>query len=115
MRWPPKIGEVLPRAEEAWYDQSKFDDWIFAAQGHGLEWEQVFEVGPKEREQVWEAIAGAALGATIVEVRDHPRFGTTCGIETGLSIGERTAPVTISWHYASQDAAPRLVTAYPTL
>ena len=44
----------------------------------------------------------------------EPR-GIVCGIETELTVGERTAPVTISWHYASEEAAPRLVTGYPTL
>jgi hypothetical protein len=32
-----------------------------------------------------------------------------------LTLEERTASVTTAWHYVEKGAAPRLVTAYPTL
>jgi hypothetical protein len=47
-------------------------------------------------------------------VRDRSPFGIACGIEANLTISQGDAPVTISWHYTFQEAAPRLVTAYPT-
>jgi len=37
-----------------------------------------------------------------------------CGIDVTLTINDRTAPVATAWHYADADAAPRLVTAYPS-
>ena len=30
-----------------------------------------------------------------------------------LTINDRTAPIATSWHYTDEEAAPRLVTAYP--
>ena len=114
MSWPPRTGEVLPQAAEAWHEQEKFDRWVLATRGHGREWMRVFGVGPEDRERVWAAIARAAAGAAIVEVRDRSPFGITCGIEVELTIGERTAPVAVSWHYTEDGAAPRLATAYPT-
>lgn len=115
MGWPPKVGEVLPRATECWYEQAKLDDWVFATRGHGPEWKRVFRVGPEDHKRVWEAIAEAAPGAMIEEVRDRSPFGITCGIKVELTIGERTAQAVISWHYANERAAPRLASAYPTV
>lgn len=114
MGWPPKIGEILPRATECWHEQAKLDDWVLATRGHGLEWERVFRVGPEDRVSVWEAIAAGAGGAQITSVRDRGVNGIVCGVEVELTIGERTAPVTASWHYADENSAPRLATAYPT-
>lgn len=53
---------------------------------------RVFGVTAEDRELVWEAIREAAITATIEEARDRSVFG----------------------HYTAPDAAPRLVTAYPT-
>jgi hypothetical protein len=64
--------------------------------------------------KVWEAIARATLGSTIKVVRDRSPFGITCGIEVDLEINDRKAPTTVSWHYAIEIAAPKLVTAFPT-
>lgn len=115
MTWPPKIGEPLPRAEAVWYEQVKLEDWIFAERGHGAEWRRVFQVGLEDRERVWAAIVAAVQEARIVTIRGGGAKGAVFGMEVELTIGERTAPVTICWHYASEDAAPRLVTAYVTL
>jgi hypothetical protein len=115
MPWPPKIGDPLPGADRVWYEPVKLEDWIFAEQGHGAEWRRVFRVGLEDREHVWEAIVAAVQDARIVTVRDRGAKGIVLGVEVGLTIGERSAPVRMSWHYASEEAAPRLVTAYVTL
>jgi hypothetical protein len=114
MGWPPQVGDPLPRAAECWYEQAKLDEWILDSRGHGLEWERVFRVSSADRNRVWEALAGAAIKATIVEVRDRAASGVLCGVRAQLVIGERSAAVIMSWHYAAPDAAPRLVTAYPS-
>jgi len=51
--------------------------------------------------------------AAIKEVRESP-YGITCGVEAWLTVNSRSAPTLVSWHYAVEIAAPRLVTAYPT-
>ncbi len=115
MHWPPRVGDVLPRADQAWFERIKLDEWILGTKGHGLEWERVWHVGPADWERIWEAISNAAINATIVEVRDRSPFGVSCGIEAPLTICGRTAMAIISWHYADEWAMPRLVTAYATL
>jgi hypothetical protein len=114
MGWPPQVGDMLPRAADCWFEQPKLDEWILGSRGHGLEWERVFRVSSADRNRVWEALAAAASKAAIVEVRDRGASGVVCGVRGRLAIGERSAAVTISWHYAAPDAAPRLVTAYPS-
>ena len=115
MAWPPEIGDRLPNAELAWCERVKLERWILGGEGHSREWAYVFHVGLKECARVWDAIAKAALGAVIFEVRDRSPFGVVCGVEVDLTIGDRSAPVILSWHYSDRDAAPRLVTAYLTL
>lgn len=115
MTWPPKVGEALPRADAAWYEPVKLEEWILAERGHGNDWQRVFHVGLEDRQRVWEAIVAAVQGAQITTVRDRGARGIVCGVEVELAIGERTAQVKISWHYASEESAPRLVTAYVTL
>lgn len=81
--------------------------------GHGHEWARVFRVEPDDTTRIWWAIAGAMPGATIAEVRESP-YGIACGVEAELTINYRRALTLVSWHYAVEIAAPRLVTAYPT-
>jgi hypothetical protein len=113
MPWPPGIGEPLPRAANIWFERSKLE-WILGADGHGREWTRVFHVDSGDWERVWEAITGATAGATITEVRKRPPHGITCEVQVSLTIRNRSAKALISWHYALEIAAPRLVTAYPT-
>jgi hypothetical protein len=63
---------------------------------------------------VWNAIRQAAAEATVAEVRDRSAFGVVCGVRAIVVIGDRSAGVKMSWHYAAPDAAPLLVTAYPS-
>jgi hypothetical protein len=114
MGWPPQTGELLPRASACWYEQVKFEEWILAPRGHGREWQQVFDVRPEDWERVWRALALAAETAVIVEVRDRGGSGVVCGIRERVMVGTRSAMVTMSWHYEDSNAAPRLVTAYPS-
>jgi Domain of unknown function (DUF6883) len=113
MTWPPRIGEPLPRAAEAWCSEGKWVDWILAERGHGSEWSRVFHVRPDRWERVWEALATAAIGALIQTIRGTAPGGITCGVAIELTIEGRTATVTSAWHYEQEGAAPRLVSAYP--
>jgi hypothetical protein len=82
--------------------------------GHGPEWSRVFRIYPDDQKLIWKAIKEATLGSMIQVVRNRLSFGVSCGIEVVLSLNCRSAPVTVAWHYAFEDAAPRLVTAYPS-
>ena len=113
MPWPPRVGEPLPRAAEAWYELPKLK-WILGAEGHGREWERVFRMGPVDRELFWRAIAIAALGSPVRDVRDRSPNGIACETRPRLSLNRRSSLAIISWHYPHEGAPPRLVTAYPT-
>lgn len=114
MRWPPQVGDPLPRAADAWCVQEKWLAWILAEDGHGPEWAKALQVEPDEWELAWKALKRAVREAAIRTVRSLDAGDVTCGVRVDLTIGERTAPVVSAWHYEEPGAAPRLVTAYPT-
>ena len=87
---------------------------ILAAHGHGPEWERVFGVEPNDSDQLWEAIPRAVLDAPVSTVRDRAPHGVVCGVELELTINDRAGRVATAWHYVDEQAAPRLVTAYPS-
>lgn len=74
----------------------------------------MFGVGPNDSGRVWAAIVAAAADAPVSVLRDRAPHGVVCGVEVTLTVNERTTPVATAWHYADEDAAPRLVTAYPS-
>lgn len=109
--WPPRAGEPLPRAAEAYTAPEKLA-WVLSEDGHGREWARVLHIGPDDTQRFWNAIAQAVLdGAPIFRVTQ--RYGVTCGINIELQIGVRKAKTTTSWHYKHPHDTPRLVTAYP--
>ena len=112
MQWPPKIGDPLPRAAEAWCTRVKLVDWVLGRGGHADEWRRVFQVETADAEFVWEAIASAVPERPIVAVRGKGRT-VSYGVLVDLMINDRLAPVLTAWHYEDPSAAPRLVTAYP--
>jgi len=113
MSWPPEIGEPFPRAQDAWYEWIKFEDWILGDEGHSSEWARVFHVGLDDWRLVWDAIYEATARAVIKEVRDRSPFGFACATWSQLTLNGRKAQVKISWHYPEETAAPRLITAFP--
>lgn len=110
----PEIGQPLPRAADAYATGEKWRGWVFAEHGHGREWARVFNVGAEDSERIWRAISEAIADARVFTLRDRAPYGVVCGVELELTINERTAAVATAWHYAYEDAAPRLVTAYPS-
>lgn len=110
----PTIGHPMPRSADAYATEDKWRGWILAAHGHGGDWARVFDVRPDDIERIWAAIAAAVLHAPVSIVRDRAPHGVVCGVHVTLTINERTALVATAWHYADEDAAPRLVTAYPS-
>jgi hypothetical protein len=114
MGWPPKVGETLPRSADAWCVPEKWGAWILADSGHGPEWARVLRVERDDWEQAWQALKEAVREAPIETLRMPEAGGVSCGVVVDLRIGERSARVISAWHYATEGAAPRLVTAYPT-
>ena len=75
---------------------------------------RVFRARPQDSERIWAAIAAAVLRAPVSVVRDRAPHGVVCGVDVTLTINDRTGSVATAWHYPDPDAAPRLVTAYPS-
>lgn len=109
----PTVGQPMPRAADAHATAEKWRGWILAAHGHGEDWARV-HAGPEDSERIWAAIAPAVLDAPVSVMRDRAPHGVVCGVEVTLTLNERTAPVATAWHFADEDAAPRLITAYPS-
>jgi hypothetical protein len=55
----------------------------------------------------------ASLGAAVVNIYEHGRFGYSCAVDVMITLNSRTARARAVWHYKSEAVAPRLVTAYP--
>jgi hypothetical protein len=108
------VGEVLPRAAEAYAAPEKLA-WVLSEAGHGREWARVLHIGADDAERFWSAIAHAVLDAPVHRVTDKAPDGVVCGVETTLTVGKRTAKARTSWHYEHASDAPRLVTAYPRI
>jgi Domain of unknown function (DUF6883) len=109
----PIIGLPLPRAADAYVTSDKWTNWVLSERGHGQEWARVFRVDIDDSEQIWRAVADDALKAPVSSIR-RVNVGVTCSVPMTLTINDRTARVRTIWHYAYSQAAPRLVTAFPT-
>lgn len=111
MPWPPRVGEPLPRAKDAWYERVELE-WILGAEGHGTEWGRVFHVSAEDAQRIWDRVAQAVLAAPVTGSRGEG-ITASYGVLIDVTINGRLAPVLTAWHYADEGAAPRLVTAYP--
>jgi hypothetical protein len=111
MPWPT-VGDPLPRAEDAYTTLVKWRGWILADQHHGPDWTAVF--GAVDFESIWPTLIDAILVAPALDVREVAEGGRSCRVEVWMTLNERTARVRSVWHYAHDDDAPRLVTAFPT-
>lgn len=113
MAWPPRVGEALPRGQDAWCEQPKWSEWILSPRGHAPEWEAILRVGSEDTDALWDAIAAAVVEAPVYGVRVAQGGGMLCEVRFELSVRERDAIAVTVWHLAHDGAAPRLVTAYP--
>ena len=68
------------------------------------------EVDP---DTVWSALAAALLRAQVDTIRPAFASSVLCRVDVSLTFNKRTATVRTIWHYADENAAPRLVTAFP--
>lgn len=109
----PTTGQPIPRAADAYTTADKWEGWILAPDGHGKDRARVFHVGTEDAEQIWATIAAGVLDAPVSVVRDRAPHGVVCGVHVKVKINDRTSSVATVWHYRYEDAAPRLVTAYP--
>jgi hypothetical protein len=111
MTWPV-VGQPLPRASDAYSEAVKWTDWILSDEHHGSDWRAVF--GMVDPEAIWAVLTEAIVTAPIITIREAAGGGLSCGVAVSLTLNDRTAMVRSAWHYAAENDAPRLVTAFPT-
>lgn len=110
MTWPA-IGEPLPRVRDAYAPPPKWD-WILGEEAHGADWRRVFR--DVDAQLLWEVLTALAVTSPVSRVRNLGPRGRTGEVSMQLTLNDRTATVITAWHYDYDDAAPRLVSAYPT-
>jgi hypothetical protein len=101
----------MPRADDAFVEDEKWDRYVLADIGHGDDWRRTF--GEFDPAALWSMLAAAACDAGVVDVHDLGPLGVTCRVQISLTVNERTASVRTVWHYETEETAPRLVTAFP--
>jgi hypothetical protein len=109
----PQIGDRLPRIANGFAESDKWSGWILAPHGHGRDWARALAVGIDDVERLFGLLHGASRAAPVVNVYDHGRFGYSCAVDITITLNGRTARARTVWHYKSEAAPPRLVTAYP--
>jgi hypothetical protein len=120
--WPPTVGELLPRAAEAFGVRYKLATYSLDVTN---------EVGgPKARG--FEAILGITIDAIdyleaqimarildtpLSDVRNNPPYGINCVVDMPIrgigAHGQRIVNVRTAWLISTTDDPPRLVSAYP--
>lgn len=121
MSWPPEIGEILPRASDAYGVHEKLAGYSLKLDhvGRGKKAEgfaRVLAITVADLEYLAEALLHGVLTTPISGVRLAGEHGAHCEVIVpvrGLrDRAERTASVLTAWEIRSDGAAPRLITAY---
>ena len=123
MTWPPQIGELLARAEEAYAVHEKIAGYSLKL-GHPRGGEKadafarVLGITAADLDYLAEALLEGARTIPITTIRDRGRHGVLCQVIVPVrGLGDhvgRTANVLTAWEIRWEDDPPRLVTAYIT-
>lgn len=121
MGWPPQVGDLLPRAEEAIGVRYKLATYSLV-KGHKLGgakargFERILGITLESIDYLERAIILGVQETPIVSVRENWPFGLMCVVDCrvrGLGIREAVvAPVRTAWLVSSPSASPRLTSAY---
>lgn len=121
MDWPPKVGELLPRAGEAFGVRTKLTDYSLeprhltgGPKARGFE--LMLGITVEAIDYVEAEIYAGILTTPISSVRANPPFGTTCIVELPLrglaSRRHRIVNLRTVWLVADPVTAPRLTSAF---
>jgi hypothetical protein len=119
--WPPQIGELLPRAEDAWGILEKLASYSLDLDhrdgGHKARvFQAVLGITATDVDYLAYALREGLVTTPVRRVRANPPHGVVCGVWiTVRGLGarvDRTAVVRTAWEIRHEDDAPRLVTAY---
>ena len=121
MAWPPKIGEPLPRAEDAYNVHEKVRDYSLnlahdVGGNKAAGFLQILGISSADAEYLAATFLDGVRELPVTAVRDNTPFGLNCNVIVPVrGLGERAdrvANVLTSWELHHEDDRPRLVTAY---
>jgi hypothetical protein len=116
---PPAVGELLPRAADAFGLRYKLETYsLNPTHKHGSPKARGFQlilgITIDAIEYLETQILARILDTPVGEVRDNTPYGVKCAVDTHIgSKANRVATVRTVWAYDHPDAAPRLVNAFP--
>lgn len=121
MGWPPQVGELLPRAQEAFGVRYKLETYSLAishqsggakAKGFAL----ILGITIDNAAYLEAEILRGILASPIVAVRTRRPFGITCAVDCPVrgigALSARVAPVRTAWLFSDPASSPRLTSAY---
>jgi len=118
--WPPQIGELLPRAQDAFGVHEKLASYSLNLQhsdgGHkAVLFAAVLDITAADVDYLAEALIVGIAGTSVRAVRENAPHGYLCEVRIGVrglrARSDRTAVVVTAWEIARDGDAPRLVTA----
>jgi hypothetical protein len=121
--WPPQIGEVLPRGEDAYGGHEKLAGYSLhlehpRGRAKAAGFAAVLGITAIDLNYLADAVLSGVRSAPVSEVRDRGEHGIVCKVVVPVrGLGEhadRVANVLTSWHLRWDGDAPRLVSAYIT-
>jgi hypothetical protein len=118
----PAVGELLPRATEAFGVRSKLETYsldvtneVGAPKARGFE--LILGITIDAIDYLEAQILARILDTPISEIRDNPPHGVNCVVDIQVrGIGakaDRVAPVRTVWIISTPGDPPRLVSAFP--
>ena len=118
---PPTVGELLPRAAEAFGVRVKLETYSLdvnhekgGPKARGFE--RILDITVEDIDYLEDAIYSGVTLIPVSEVRDNAPWGIKCVVLIpARGRGEkrdRLVNITTSWEIRDTGAAPRLVTAY---
>jgi hypothetical protein len=121
VHWPPKVGDLLPRAAEAVAIREKLIGYSLnaahrkgGAKARGFE--RVLGITVEDAGYLEVAIRAGILVTPIDSVRHNPPYGINCMIEFPLRgrgrKSDRVVNLRTVWRVAGAGARPRLNTAF---
>jgi hypothetical protein len=121
MSWPPKIGEPVPRADEAFGVREKLADYCLnpdhddgGPKAEGFR--RILGIEPADVEYLMSSLLAGLRDQRVSEVRENGPFGVLCEVLMPVSglreRADRVFDVVTSWEIRDQASPPRLVTAY---
>lgn len=120
--WPPRIGDLLPRAIEAVGVHEKLATYCLApAHRGGGEKARGFELAlgitVREVDYLEQAIRRGIMTHPIASIRPNPIAGVNCVVEFPISgvgrYSDRRVDLRTVWQIPHLHGQPRLITAFP--